>query len=93
MRATYRSTSLTADGEILNISQGGLFLGTGSRDAVGTEAEVIIGLPHDAGPLVVRGVVAWVGSGDQGMGISFRPLGRKPRMTLANFLLARSQKD
>ena len=91
--AIYRSTNLTSDGFVLNLSQGGLGLTCEALDTEGTEAEVQITLPGHPESMRLRGQVVWArrsnGSEQAVMGIRFGALSRKQRVALANFLIAR----
>lgn len=84
---TYRSPSLTVDGHTSNLSLGGAFVLSSQLDPIGTEADVLLAVPHTKA-LQLRGRVARVT--DSGMGLVFDELGRDPRLILANLLLSNS---
>jgi hypothetical protein len=87
--ATYRSSYITADALITNISQSGVYISCPRVDTVGTDAELRINLPG-RGELRLKGKVVWTGtSPDQGMGFLISELPREERLILANFLIAR----
>lgn len=87
--AIYRSSSLTTDAYVSNISQGGLFISC-RPDSVGTVGEIVISLPGVKGPVPLRGRVIWARLPPQGgMGFIFEDLPREHRVALANFLIAR----
>jgi uncharacterized protein (TIGR02266 family) len=87
--AIYRSPSLTIDGLVSNIGQGGLFVSC-RPDVVGAVGEIVVSLPGLTGPVRLRGRVIWTRQPPQGgMGINFEDLPREHRVTLANFLIAR----
>jgi c-di-GMP-binding flagellar brake protein YcgR len=82
---TYRSSTLTVDGQTVDLSLGGAFVTTSRLDPIGSEAEVILDLPQ-AEALELRGRVARVTT--SGMGLVFEELARRPRLSLANLLLS-----
>jgi uncharacterized protein (TIGR02266 family) len=90
--AVYRSSNLTIDAFVSNISQGGLNLDCTDVDIVGTEGEVQITLPGQTDALRLQGKVIWSDRSteqQQGMGFCFDSLNRDHRLALANFLIAR----
>lgn len=89
--AVYRSTNLTIDALVSNISQGGLNLSCEEVDLVGTPGEVQITLPGQSDSIKLSGHVIWSdrSSGNSGMGFCFQNLSREHRLALANFLIAR----
>ncbi len=89
--AIYRSSVMTLDGYVANLSQGGVFLACASFDPPGTPAELMIMAPGLPQPIRVQGRVIWVCRMHprQGMGLSFQDMPRDHRLALANFLLAR----
>ena len=59
-------------GEVLDISDGGLFVKSEFLEIPGTQVSLILWLPGDTHPRVVKGVVAWVAEAapkGPGMGI------------------------
>jgi hypothetical protein len=85
--ATYRSTNLTIDAQVRNLSQTGLFLECDRVDATGTVAHVELDRPGDD-TLVVPSKVVWSDK-VMGMGIRFQDMSRELRAALANFILER----
>lgn len=86
----YRSTNLTIDAYVSNISQGGLNLSCGDVDLVGVEGEVQLTLPGQHDSLKLPGRVIWSDRATPGgMGFCFNNLCREHRLALANFLIAR----
>jgi Tfp pilus assembly protein PilZ len=84
--AVYRSNALTLDGQVSNLSQGGLFIRTECKELIGTEAEIRIHFPDTSNPLVISGRVAWAYP-EVGLGICFDKLSRGARVAVANYLL------
>jgi hypothetical protein len=85
--ATYRSTNLTIDAQVKNLSQTGLFLACNQVDVLGTEGHVELDRPGDT-TLVVPGTVVW-SNAVVGMGVRFAELSRDLRLELANFIIER----
>jgi uncharacterized protein (TIGR02266 family) len=87
----YRSTNLSLEAHVLNMSQEGLFIGCSSGDKVGTPGRVKLSLPNMDQPLSLECRVVWSQKDHphSGMGIMLTALDKELRLILANFLIAR----
>lgn len=78
-----------------NMSEGGVFIATHLRKAVGELLELTIHLPDGAGPIHVHGEVRWVreymedGHSPPGLGVQFSSLADSEQARIHNFLASR----
>jgi type IV pilus assembly protein PilZ len=71
LKVEYRKMNTFFSDYTKNISKGGTFISTDKPLAIGTELIFKLFLPAQPAPITLRGQVAWVNEGEQGMGIRF----------------------